>query len=354
MEALKNNRNRILVIQTAFLGDAILTLPMLKKLRDRSPEAQIDVLAIPSTAEIFSAAPYVDSLIIMDKKGNHNGIKALKKFIKELRKNSYTKIFSPHRSFRSGYISLNLGCDETYGFDNSSFKYAYKHIVKYEPEYHEVQRNLSLVGENVQGESWKIMPEILIDDVVENKVDHFILNNHLEKGFIAVAPGSVWETKKYPKAKYIELIKLLTDINGVVVLIGGGDDSELCNEIASNFSNNIINVAGGFGIIETICLLEYAKLLIANDSAPTHMGMCADIPVLTIFCSTIYKFGFYPYNAKSKFVSFDELDCKPCGIHGYIKCPVGTFACGNKLLPEEIFAVAENMLDANGQHSEIN
>ena len=344
MEALKNIEKRILVIQTAFLGDAILTLPMLRKLKSKYPEARLDVLAIPSTAELFSAAPYVDSLIIMDKKGNQKGIKALNKLIKDLRENSYTKIFSPHRSFRSGYITLNIGCDETYGFDSSSFKYAYKHLVKYEPEYHEVQRNLSLVGENVQGESWKIKPEILIDETVENKVDHFILNNHLEEGFIAVAPGSVWETKKYPTANYIELIKLLTDISEVIVLIGGGDDSDLCNGIASNFSNNIINIAGRFGVIETICILKYAKLLIANDSAPTHMGMCADIPVLTIFCSTMNKFGFYPYNAKSKFVSFDELDCKPCGIHGYIQCPVGTFDCGNKLLPEEIFVVAENLL----------
>lgn len=348
MEALKNKSNIILVIQTAFLGDAILTLPMLKKLKDKNPDAQLDVLAIPSTTEIFSAAPYVDNVIIMDKKGNHKGIRALKKFIKELRAKSYTKVFSPHRSFRSGFITLTLGSDESYGFDNSSFKYAYKRLVKYEKEFHEVQRNLSMIGENVKGGKWRITPEISIDEAKENNVNNFILDSNLGKGFVTVAPGSVWETKRYPKGKYIELIKLLTDKNETVVVIGSEDDSNLCKEITSTFSNNVINAAGSFSVTETICLLKNSKLLITNDSAPTHMGMCADIPVLTIFCSTVDKFGFYPYNNKSQFISYNDLDCKPCGIHGYNECPVKTFDCANKLLPEDIFAITENMLSDNG------
>jgi heptosyltransferase-2 len=348
VEALKNKSNKILVIQTAFLGDAILTLPMLKKLRDKNPDAQLDVLAIPSITEIFSAATYVDNVIIMDKKGSHKGIRALNKFIKELRASSYTKVFSPHRSFRSGFITLTLGSDESYGFDNSSFRYAFTHLVKYEKGFHEVQRNLSLIGENVEAGSWKIMPKISIDEEKENNVNNFISNNNLDKGFVSVAPGSVWETKRYPKEKYIELIKLLTDKNETIVVIGSEDDSNLCKEITSAFSNNVINIAGSYSVTETICLLKNSKLLITNDSAPTHMGMCADIPVLTIFCSTVDKFGFYPYNDKSQFVSYNELDCKPCGIHGYTECPVKTFDCANKLLPEDIIAIAENMLSDNG------
>ena len=347
METLKNSSDRILVIQTAYLGDAILTLPMLKRLSDRNPEAQIDVLAIPSTKEIFSSAPYLDDVIIIDKKGNQKGIRPLNRFIKELRKKSYTTLYSPHRSFRSAYITLGLGCNDSYGFDNSSFKYAYKNLVKYEVDYHEVQRNLSLMGENVEGESWKIFPEISIDEAVEKNVYTFIMNNNLESGFISVAPGSVWNTKRYPKLKYIELIKMLIENDETILVIGSDSDSDLCSEITSNFSNNVINIAGKFNVTETISLLKNSKLLITNDSAPAHMGMCADILVLTIYCSTIKNFGFYPYNEKSQIVSYDELDCKPCGIHGYNECPVGTFDCGNKLLPEKIFVLVQNMLSSN-------
>ncbi len=92
MEALNNSKERILVIQTAFLGDALLTLPMLEKLKQKYSLAILDVLAIPATREIFSASPYIDNVIVMDKKGKQKGLRALNKFIRELRKNSYTKI----------------------------------------------------------------------------------------------------------------------------------------------------------------------------------------------------------------------------------------------------------------------
>jgi heptosyltransferase-2 len=348
VEALINISDRILVIQTAFLGDAILTLPMLKKLREKNPDSQIDVLAIPSTTEIFSAAPYVDKAVVMDKRGEQKGIRALNKFIKELKVNAYKKVISPHRSFRSAYITLRLGCNESIGFDNSSFRYAFKSLIKYEQKHHEVQRNLSLIGENVDADNWKIMPEMSFGDTIENNINNFIPENNLDNGFVSVAPGSVWETKKYPKEKYIELIKLLIDNNETVVMIGSEDDSIFCNEITSRFINNVINAAGRFSVTETICLLQYSKLLITNDSAPTHMGMCADIPVLTIYCSTVSDFGFYPYNDKSQFVSYDDLDCKPCGIHGYSECPIKTFDCGYKLLPVDIFAMAEKMMRTNG------
>lgn len=336
MEALNNSKERILVIQTAFLGDALLTLPMLEKLKQKYSSAILDVLAIPTTREIFSASSYIDNVIVMDKKGKQKGLRALNKFIRELRKYSYTKIYSPHRSFRSAYITLKLGVRDSYGFDNSSFKYAYRHLIKYEQKYHEVQRNLLLAGENTEGESWKIIPGICFNNEVKKNVKKILLENHIQENIIAIAPGSVWETKKYPKEKYIEVIKLLSGYDEHFVLIGSNEDVKLCDDISSSAGSTVKSLAGKFSVIETIFFLKSAKLLISNDSAPTHMGMCADIPVLTIFCSTVPEFGFYAYNKKSSFLSYDDLECKPCGIHGYRECPIGTFDCANNLLPEKI------------------
>ncbi len=77
------------------------------------------------------------------------------------------------------------------------------------------------------------------------------------------------------------------------------------------------------------------------------MGMTADIKVLTIYCSTVADFGFYPYNLASRFISYDDLDCKPCGIHGYNNCPIKTFDCGLKLVPKTIIKTMEEMLNDN-------
>lgn len=337
----------ILVIQTAFLGDAILTLPMIQVLKKKNSDSKLDVLAVPSTEEIFLASPYVDDVIVIDKRVKHKSIRALNNFIKELRKKSYSKIYSPHRSLRSAYITIRMGAKETFGFDNSSLKYAYKNIVKYKQTDHEIQRNLELISINKQDNNWRILPEIIIDEEKKNKVSDFLIANKIDTEFIAVAPGSVWKTKRYPKEYFCEVIKSLVAKNETVVLIGGENDKLLCDDISDNLNDKVKNLAGKFSITETIHLLRGAKLLLTNDSAPTHMGMCVDIPVLTIYCSTVPDFGFYPYNSKSKFLSYDKLECKPCGIHGYRECPVKTFDCGYKLLPDVILEEVEKILRNN-------
>jgi len=347
METLMQTGGNILVIQTAFLGDAILTLPMIQVLKKKNSDSKLDVLAVPSTEEIFLASPYVDDVIVIDKRVKHKSIRALNNFIKELRKKSYSKIYSPHRSLRSAYITIRMGAKETFGFDNSSLKYAYKNIVKYKQTDHEIQRNLELISINKQDNNWRILPEIIIDEEKKNKVSDFLIANKIDTEFIAVAPGSVWKTKRYPKEYFCEVIKSLVAKNETVVLIGGENDKLLCDDISDNLNDKVKNLAGKFSITETIHLLRGAKLLLTNDSAPTHMGMCVDIPVLTIYCSTVPDFGFYPYNSKSKFLSYDKLECKPCGIHGYRECPVKTFDCGYKLLPDVILEEVEKILRNN-------
>jgi heptosyltransferase-2 len=335
----------ILFIQTAFPGDAILSLPALSKLKEFYPDCKIDVLCIPSTEEIFAASPFVDNAIVIDKKNKHKSLINTYRFIKKLKQNNYTWIYSSHRSFRTSLIVLLLEVRETFGFDNSSLMHVYKNLIQYNSEKHEVQRNLDLVGFVYDEQNWKIIPEVTCNEQSREKIKLFIKENNLSVGFIAVAPGSIWETKKYPADYYEEVIKYFVDKNSKVVLIGGEDDRAAGNNLSSKFSGNVINTAGNFSIIESIELLRYAKILISNDSAPTHMGMCADIKVLTIYCSTVSEFGFYPYNKKSSFLSFNDLNCKPCGIHGYAKCPVKTFDCAKKLLPDQVILKVEEMLN---------
>lgn len=334
---------KILVIQTAFIGDAILTLPVFQKLKEKFGSYQIDVLCIPSTKEIFAASSFVNDIKTIDKKRKQKGLLSLISFARKLKNESYEIVYSPHRSFRSAIIVKILNPKESYGFSNSNFKYFYKTLVKYYPAKHEVQRNLDLMGFSYEDDEWKVLPELSANSQQKSQIDDFIKKNKI-RNFVAVAPGSVWNTKKYPKEYYIDVVNSLRDKYSIV-LIGGKSDVELCDEIKRSCRENVFSAAGKFSVIESIELLRKAKLLITNDSAPTHMGMCADIPVLTLYCSTVSNFGFYPYNTKSAFLSYDNLDCKPCGIHGFEKCPMNHFNCGNKLLPEKVIKKVNEMLN---------
>jgi heptosyltransferase II len=335
---------KILVIQTAFIGDAILTLPMIEKLKEKFPSNSIDVLCIPSTQEIFTASPFVNEVLVMDKKNAHGSIFKLYKFAYEIKNRSYTKIFSPHRSFRSSLIVMQSGVRDTYGFSNSSLFHVYKNVVEYKYDIHEVQRNLDLIGCEYSSDSWRIIPQLMMNHLSQQRIAQFISSNGLNGKLIAIAAGSIWETKKYPGEYFQKIIKHFTSQSYKILVIGGKTDAELCENLANGFANKVFSTASTFSIIESIELLKNANLLLTNDSAPTHFGMSANIPVLTIYCSTIPEFGFYPYNKKSSYISFNDLKCKPCGMHGYQQCPIKTFDCGYKLDPETVITKMEEIL----------
>jgi heptosyltransferase-2 len=345
METLRMEFKRILFVQTAFIGDAILALPALQKLKSFYPDYLIDVLCIPESKEIFEASPIIENAIVLDKKGKQRSLLDTLRFTKNLKKNNYKKLYSAHRSLRTSLIVSILGIKESYGFDTSNSKFVYKNIVKYNLKAHEVQRNFDLINFRYNENNWRLIPEIKIDDKLTQKIQLYLNNKNIVKNFIAIAPGSVWETKKYPSKYFTEIINYLVAKQLQVVLVGSKKDWELCNSMLRNNTSLIINTAGELSIIESIQLLRSAKLLVCNDSAPTHMGIAADIRVLTIYCSTIPDFGFYPYNNKSQYISFDDLDCKPCGIHGHNKCPIKTFDCGEKLIPQTVIKKMEEMIN---------
>ncbi len=346
---------KILIIQTAFIGDAVLTLPMIQVLNKMHDNSEIHVVCIPSTEGIFSASPYVKKVIVLDKKNKHSSIFSVVQFAEDLKKENYTRIYSPHRSLRTALLVMFTGVRETFGFTTNGLRHIYKNLIEYKAEHHEVQRNLDLIGYHYSNEGWKILPEINISENEKNRVDEYINYIGINNGYICIAPGSVWNTKIYP-VKYIEeIIKhiIKNSLNGVL-LIGGEKDELLCSGIAEKFAGNVYSAAGRFSIIESVEILKRAELLITNDSAPTHLAMCADIPTITIYCSTVAGFGFYPYNESSSFLSYDDLFCKPCGIHGYRKCPINTFECGYNLRPDVVIEKLEEILNGRNKNSKVN
>jgi heptosyltransferase-2 len=337
--------NKVLVIQTAFIGDAVLTLPMIQKLKEIFNKVELHVLCIPATEEIFSASSYIDKVVVYDKRGKNKNLFSLLKLISRIRSEKYSRIYSPHRSFRTSLIVKYSGVKLTFGFDNSSLGRIYKYLIKYDPSKHEIQRNFDLIGYSYNSEDWKIKPQLNLLKVEATHLDKIFVNYKSKSRYIVVAPGSVWNTKKYPAEFYQSIIKFLLGRKYFILLIGGEKDKALCKSLESEFRENVKSVAGKFSIIKSVSLLANAEMLISNDSAPTHLGMCADIPVLTIYCSTVPDFGFFPYNAASNYISYNDLTCKPCGIHGHDKCPVGTFECAYKLKPEIIISKLEEMLN---------
>jgi len=335
-------KEKILVIQTSFLGDSILSLPFLQLLKKENPGADIHVISTLQSAEIFEASPVVDKVIRLDKKGEHKSILKTIKFAKQLAGEQYTKLYSLHRSFRTAVIVYFSKVAETFGYDTASLSFIYKHKVSYHKEYHEVRRLFAFLQNESREEEWRIIPEIDSAGKLTAEKEAYIQSLFVDKKIIAVAPGSVWETKMYPEEHYGEIVRYFSERDYSVILLGGKSERELCERIAKN--SEALNLCGVFSLIDVHRILRECVLLICNDSALAHLGVSANIPVEMIYCSTVPEFGFYPYHDKGDFVSLNELTCKPCGIHGRHACPKKHFNCGYLLQPEVIVKKAEKLL----------
>lgn len=323
---------RILIIQTAFLGDVILTLPMLQVLKKNYPDSKIDFLCIPQTSGLLKNNPYVNEVIIYDKK--RSGIKGFLKLLKILSSNRYDLILSPHRSFRSALISKISFSTKTISFDTSSFSFMYDLRVKYMNDVHEIQRNLRLLEPLGITDDKIIKPELFTDTEEKELINKYLSagNIHTDEKFICIAPGSVWYTKRFPKEKFVRVCDLLKDTDKKIILIGGESDREITDFITDHSDNkNIINSAGKFSVLGSTELIRRSSILITNDSAPLHIANSVGTKVIAIFGATIPAFGFYPFGENDIIIETNGLSCRPCSIHGGNKCPINTFVCMNDI-----------------------
>lgn len=144
-----------------------------------------------------------------------------------------------------------------------------------------------------------------------------------------MAPASVWFTKQLGEDKWIDLSNKVSK-DTTIYLLGAPGDAELCERIKSKSENKKIQIlAGKLSLLQSCALMKDAKMNYVNDSAPLHLASSVNANVTAFFCSTVPSFGFGPLSDNSKVIEVKNLDCRPCGLHGYKACPKGHFNCSN-------------------------
>ncbi|NPA53715.1 MAG: lipopolysaccharide heptosyltransferase II [Aquificae bacterium] len=328
---------KILVWQTAFLGDLILTTPLIASIKRHFPESKIDIITKPFGKDVLKYNPYINQIIVFDKKKDSNI-----KLIKRIKKEKYNLAISPHRSHRASYSLFLSGIKERIGFDKAGFSFLYTKTIPHRFDgTHEIDRNLSLLKalENYSEEKLVKNPEIFLDQKEEKAFRSFGLE---EKNYVLIAPGSKWETKRWTIEGFSKVIDILSE-KEKVVLIGGKEDLEYGNEILKNVQKPVLNLIGKTSLRESFSLIKHAKALISNDSAPVHMAVAFNTPVVDIYGPTVKDFGFYPYR-NGIVVEIKNLSCRPCGLHGHRNCPTGTFECMKKITPDMVLEALYKLL----------
>ena len=318
------NLDRILVIQTAFLGDVILATPIWENIHAAYPHAQIDVVVKKGNESLLTGHPFLHQVFIFDKR---NKVKNLWNLGKTLRSQQYDLVINLQRFASSGILTLLTRGKESRGFQKNPlslfFSKRYPHEMK--PDWHEVDRNLCLISDLVTA-------PIRRPQLFPSKDDLNSVQIYQDDPYCCLAPTSVWFTKQAPLEIWLELIEKLSQTKEQIFLLGAPSDRAYLDEIVKNTrSAQVINLAGRLSLLQSAALMAGAKHNYVNDSGPLHLASATNAPVSAFFCSTVPEFGFGPLSAHSDVIEVKNLDCRPCGLHGHKACPKGHFKCGKDL-----------------------
>lgn len=330
--------SKFLIIQTAFIGDVVLSTAVAEKLELCFPGSRIDMLVRKGNETLLTGHPFIQKVWVWNKK--QNKFRNLFRLAREIRNERYDEVINLQRYFSSGLLTVLSGAGIKRGFNKNPlsafFNVTAKHVMTAEGVLHETDRNQQLI-QDITGPG-AARPRLYPQEPDRKKV------HGLKTGpYICCAPASVWFTKQYPKSYWSAFIRQVPPAIKVY-LLGGPGDKQLCEDIINNSGNeNTGNLCGTLSFLESAALMEDALMNYVNDSAPMHFASAVNAPVTAIFCSTVKSFGFGPLSDKKHIVEIDySLYCRPCGLHGYRECPQKHFKCAHDIPHNRLLEILRN------------
>ena len=302
-------------------------------------------MTTPAGATLLENNPAVRRVVSYDKHGADRGPAALWRVASRVRSAGPAGIaYCAQGSLRSALLARLAGFRDRVGFDTSAGRLLYSRRVTYRREQHHAERLLRLAV----GDETAVAPEALTPSLHPSPADRdaaeSMIAAHGATGerLIAIAPGSIWATKRWPG--FPALARSLSP-HGRVIIVGGPDDRDLATLVTST-TPNAIDATGRLSLLASAELIRRAALLVTNDSLPQHLASAMGTPTLTIFGPTVPGFGFGPLAAGSLAIGHEALACRPCHPHGPAVCPLGHHRCMRDLAESVVLARALERLGA--------
>ncbi|MCO4753612.1 MAG: glycosyltransferase family 9 protein [Bacteriovoracaceae bacterium] len=329
---------KILLVQTAFIGDVILATSMVEMIRSLpNKNIQIDFLVRNGNESLLANNPHISNVLVWNKKKK---FRSLFSNLLKIRKNKYDAVVNIQRFMNSGILTGLSKAKYRIGFSSNPASALFTHKIEHKiphllgnGEYlHEVQRNAQLLEPLFNIDIHKASrPALYFNPNIDKKIQEIIK----DEDYVVLAPTSVWFTKQWSAHKWSELSKELSK-SLKLFFIGAPADSKAIDSIIGD-TQNCVNLAGKLSLLESARLMKDARRVFVNDSAPLHLASSVDAKTTAIFCSTVPEFGYTPLSSDSKVITTQErLECQPCGLHGKKQCPLGHFKCSNLISIEQV------------------
>jgi len=351
-----------LVVQTSFIGDVVLTTPLIAMLAERGP---VDVVTTPVGATVLRNNPAIRSLIAYDKRRADRGLRGFLRTAYHARPlvarretgrgepravhghdREARRAYLAQGSVRSAMLALMAGYHDRTGFATSSGHALYTTRVEYRDDWHHARRLLSLGDWDMAEHADKATLRPKLYPGAADVADVDALLHGRPRPFVAIAPGSVWATKRWP---YFDTLAELMAPDVEIAVVGGTDDAALGHAIVSRVrarwgAARVIDAVGKLSLLGSAELIGRAAALVTNDSSPQHLASAMGTPTVTVFGPTVPTFGFGPLAPHSQVVGRDDLACRPCDRHGPRQCPLGHWKCMRDVSPSEVYDIVKTIV----------
>jgi len=320
----------ILLIRTAYVGDVVMTLPMLKPLKERFRNARISFLTAPGAAPLLENNPYVDEVIChaptwfygKTEKGAYRGL------LKKLRQRNFDLIIEARADIREllAFVAP-LKARYKVSYDVGGGGYLLTHVVPYPGLKHKVEFHLDIaryLGCRVEGE---LDYGIRLTDGEEQRVDEILKTHGACRSFICVHPGGRLLLKRWGEQDCMALYdRLIRETGMPLVIVGSKDECALVSRIAGGMSERPCSLSGKLSLRELVGVLSRATVFVCNDSGPMHIAVAMKTPTVCIFGpSKSMETG--PYGPRHRVVekdfacraACDESHCRNRDVHACMK-----------------------------------
>lgn len=315
--------NKVLIIRLSSFGDVLLTTPLIRAIKEKYKNAEIDFIVRKQYYDLLYQNHAVNRIFVYE-----NDKKKTAALRASLFDNKYDFVIDLQNNLRSRLLLRKMRL-VIVRFNKHSIKKFL--LVKFKIN---LLKNLppiperyiqSVPGLTPDKEGLEFNTDIIHSDLLLNK-----------SNLIGLCPGSRHFTKMWGKEKFIALGNILTKSGFTCVLFGGKDDKEICFNISSLIAGSI-NLCNDNNVSQIAADMKMCKAIVCNDSGLMHLASAVKVPVAVILGSTVKEFGFTPYINKNIIIENNSLSCRPCSHIGKDYCPQKHFKCMNDISPEFVF-----------------
>ncbi len=285
------NIREILVIRTAYIGDVVMTLPILKPLKELYPNSRITFLTCASAKDAFLNNPYVDAVLAYDAfwfypRNRKEGIKDYLRFLKLLRSKTYDLVIEARADIRDILLLAYLSKSRyRVSYSAGGGGYLLTHVIPYKKIQHRIDYHLDIVrylGSKDDEIEW----DLYLDPEEKDRVNEFLTRQGIgQKGLlVGVHPGSRKELKTWLPDRFAQLTDMIiTEYGAQVIFTGSPQEEKFIDGILSKMRHTAINLAGKTDLRLLAGIIKKLDLFISNDSAPLHIASAMRTPTVAIF-----------------------------------------------------------------------